>query len=84
MNRPDYTILLQVDSDAIVEVWKDVRNDPINFAPWQDYANDITDKGYNMILSAPWYLNVIEYGQDWRGFYLVEPTNFTGKIILVS
>ena len=30
------------------------------------------------MLSAPFYLNYISYGEDWPKYYSVEPSNFTG------
>lgn len=32
-----------------------------------------------MILSAPWYLDWISYGQDWVKYYRVEPLEFSGS-----
>lgn len=39
----------------------------------------ITAAGFPVIISAPWYLDTIHYGQDWREYYSVEPLNFLGK-----
>lgn len=41
--------------------------------------NQATQKGYNVLLSSPWYLNIIKYGNDWYEFYNVEPYNFEGN-----
>ena len=30
------------------------------------------------VLSAPFYLNYISYGDDWKKYYETEPSNFTG------
>lgn len=39
----------------------------------------VTGKGYDAILSSPWYLNLGTYGgQDWKRYYSVDPTDFSG------
>ncbi|PIO16135.1 hypothetical protein AB205_0145060 [Aquarana catesbeiana] len=38
----------------------------------------VTAAGFQALLSAPWYLNRIAYGQDWIQIYHVEPTDFKG------
>ncbi len=61
-------------------MWKDEKNSQEGqFEPWEHYMKRIAEKGYDLILAAPWYLNIISYGQDWRDYYMIEPTNFTGK-----
>ena len=40
---------------------------------------NITAAGFPVIISAHWYLDVINYGQDWRQYYSVKPLNFAGK-----
>ncbi|EPQ02605.1 Beta-hexosaminidase subunit beta, partial [Myotis brandtii] len=55
---------------TVVQVWKE-----------QNYAKElssITAAGFPVIISAPWYLDRISYGQDWRLYYAVEPLNFSG------
>ncbi len=37
----------------------------------------VTSRQQPAILSAPWYLNYIDYGSDWVEMYKVEPLNFT-------
>ena len=32
------------------------------------------------MVSAPWYLNHIRYGNVWHDYYLAEPTNFSGTL----
>ncbi|XP_011371137.1 beta-hexosaminidase subunit beta [Pteropus vampyrus] len=39
----------------------------------------ITAAGFPVILSAPWYLDLISYGQDWITYYTVEPLDFGGS-----
>jgi hypothetical protein len=36
----------------------------------------VTAAGYHAVLSAPFYLNYISYGDDWPKYYAVEPTTF--------
>ncbi|KAG8598560.1 hypothetical protein GDO81_002658 [Engystomops pustulosus] len=60
----------QLKADTVVEVWKE-----------KDYQKEmaaVTAAGFQTLLTAPWYLNRISYGQDWIQAYKVEPTNFTG------
>jgi len=38
----------------------------------------VTRKGFRAILSAPWYLNYINYGSDWTPYYKVDPLDFGG------
>lgn len=39
---------------------------------------NVTASGYQALLSTPWYLNRISYGQDWRGVYKADPQDFKG------
>lgn len=56
--------------DTVVEVWKGGN--------WQQDMAKITAAGFHTVLSAPFYLNYISYGEDWPKYYSVEPSNFTG------
>lgn len=40
---------------------------------------NVTSSGYQTLLSTPWYLNRISYGQDWRGHYKADPQDFEGS-----
>ncbi|KAK2170988.1 hypothetical protein NP493_1119g00004 [Ridgeia piscesae] len=69
---------VSISKDSLVVVWKDSFNGPPGkFHPWQTYMSRVTAKGHKVVLASPWYLNVISYGQDWRRYYVIEPTNFT-------
>ncbi|XP_063819929.1 beta-hexosaminidase subunit beta isoform X1 [Pseudophryne corroboree] len=60
----------QINPDTIVEVWK-AQN-------YQEELSNVTAAGFSAILSAPWYLDYISYGQDWLKYYKVEPLCFKG------
>uniref|UniRef100_A0A8C3VT48 Beta-hexosaminidase n=1 Tax=Catagonus wagneri TaxID=51154 RepID=A0A8C3VT48_9CETA len=56
---------------TVVQVWK-----------VEDYKAEqslVAKAGFPMILSAPWYLDWISYGQDWKHYYDVEPQDFPGS-----
>lgn len=38
----------------------------------------VTLSGHQTLLSTPWYLNRISYGQDWQGHYKADPQDFKG------
>lgn len=74
---PTFTCAPQLRPDTIIHVWKENRLQYL-----KEMAN-VTRAGYRALLSAPWYLNRISYGQDWIEAYRVEPLNFEG-VFLVS
>lgn len=43
---------------------------------------NVTASGYQTLLSTPWYLNFISYGQDWQGHYKADPQDFKGLSLL--
>ncbi|XP_041274876.1 beta-hexosaminidase subunit alpha [Onychostruthus taczanowskii] len=59
--------------DTIIHVWKE------NSLQYLNEMANVTRSGYRALLSAPWYLNRISYGQDWIEAYKVEPLNFEGS-----
>ncbi|XP_058025166.1 beta-hexosaminidase subunit beta isoform X1 [Ahaetulla prasina] len=61
----------KLQQDTIVEVWK-------KFLYQLELAR-ITKQGHQAILAAPWYLDLISYGEDWKSYYSVEPLNFFGS-----
>lgn len=65
---------VQVRPDTIIHVWK-------NSPPYKEEMANVTKAGYRALLSAPWYLNRISYGQDWMAAYQVEPLDFTGAFL---
>lgn len=68
-----FTNGVKVNNQTVIEVWKNYGSNR-----WNETIANVTKAGFNAILSAPWYLNYIEYGVDWTDRYMVEPLNFTG------
>ncbi|XP_053303923.1 beta-hexosaminidase subunit beta isoform X1 [Spea bombifrons] len=60
----------KINPDTIVEVWKGER--------CFEELYKVTAAGFQAILSSPWYLDIISYGQDWQRYYKAEPLNFNG------
>ncbi|CAJ1070351.1 beta-hexosaminidase subunit beta isoform X1 [Xyrichtys novacula] len=63
---------VKLKPDTIIHVWKGNQ---------QQYKNEmaiVTSVGYQTLLSTPWYLNRISYGQDWQGHYKADPQDFNG------
>ena len=54
----------------MIDVWKGGN--------WQDEMASVAAAGFHSVLSAPFYLNYISYGEDWPKYYQTEPSNFTG------
>ncbi|XP_064524658.1 beta-hexosaminidase subunit alpha [Pseudopipra pipra] len=65
---------VQVRQDTIIHVWKENL-----LTPYKEEMANVTRAGYHALLSAPWYLNRISYGQDWMEAYRVEPLDFSGS-----
>ncbi|XP_043933385.1 beta-hexosaminidase subunit alpha-like [Protopterus annectens] len=63
---------VKVKPDTVIHVWKGTSSQ------YNVSLANITGAGLKALLSAPWYLNVISYGQDWRNAYEVEPIHFNG------
>ena len=63
----------KVKEDTIIHVWKG------GSTSWAPKVNEVTRAGLRALLSAPWYLNYIDYGSDWVKYYKVDPTQFGGS-----
>uniref|UniRef100_A0A668AR61 Beta-hexosaminidase n=1 Tax=Myripristis murdjan TaxID=586833 RepID=A0A668AR61_9TELE len=61
---------VKLKPDTVVHVWMGNRV--------EEEMQNVTEAGYTTILSSPWYLDYISYGQDWQKYYKVEPLSFKG------
>lgn len=57
--------------DVIIQVWKYIGTPSV----FMDEMKRIVEAGYRTILSSCWYLNYIDYGQDWVKFYHCNPSD---------
>ncbi|KAM7396776.1 hypothetical protein PAMP_019788 [Pampus punctatissimus] len=62
----------RIPKDTVLHIWKGVP------ASYRAELSRITKAGMRVLLAAPWYINHISYGQDWRNYYTVQPQNFSG------
>lgn len=65
--------MFQLKDDTVVEVWMGNK--------MEEELQNVTRAGFTTILSAPWYLDYISYGQDWQHYYKVEPLSFPGQFL---
>ncbi|XP_036385950.1 beta-hexosaminidase subunit beta isoform X1 [Megalops cyprinoides] len=63
---------VKIKPDALIQVWKG------NEEKYKKELASITAAGFQTLLSSPWYLNRISYGQDWQQIYKADPHNFDG------
>eukprot|EP01092_Planopodium_desertum_P010184 TRINITY_DN44832_c0_g1_i1.p1 TRINITY_DN44832_c0_g1~~TRINITY_DN44832_c0_g1_i1.p1 ORF type:complete len:179 (-),score=10.59 TRINITY_DN44832_c0_g1_i1:317-817(-) len=81
------TIVGNLGKDYVV--WEDVFDNGVTLLPstvieiwkggWESTIAATTAAGYRSILSSPWYLNYISYGEDWPTYYAVDPWAFSGS-----
>ncbi|XP_078541154.1 beta-hexosaminidase subunit alpha [Lissotriton helveticus] len=64
---------VQMSNDTVVHVWKGSED-----KKYLEELAAVTKAGYRALLSSPWYLNRIYFGQDWRDVYQVELLQFNG------
>ncbi|XP_021569525.1 beta-hexosaminidase subunit beta [Carlito syrichta] len=80
-------IIAAINKGSIV--WQEVFDDKVKLQPgtivevWKgnghfEELRQVTASGFPAILAAPWYLDGITYGQDWKDYYQVEPLSFSG------
>lgn len=56
-------------NQTIVHVWKYINDKPAYMLKMRE----VLKAGYRALLSSCWYLNYIDYGQDWDKFYQCDP-----------
>ncbi|XP_058473050.1 beta-hexosaminidase subunit beta isoform X2 [Solea solea] len=61
---------VKLKPDTVVHVWIGSGS--------KEELGKVTAAGYKTVLSAPWYLDLISYGQDWGRYYKAEPLDFNG------
>lgn len=68
----------QINSNLIVQIWKDTKL--LDFDPndWRFYAKKFVSKRFQIILSSCFFLNLINYGEDWKDLYRCDPMDFDG------
>ncbi|ODM95742.1 Beta-hexosaminidase subunit beta, partial [Orchesella cincta] len=59
---------VNLDKDIVLQVWKKEA-----CGDWTSYFQHALDEGYQVILSSPWYLNYIAYGETWKDYYESDP-----------
>ncbi|XP_053725435.1 beta-hexosaminidase subunit beta isoform X1 [Synchiropus splendidus] len=64
---------VKLNPDTVIHVWKGTQQQ------YQSEMARVTASGYQTLLSTPWYLNRISYGQDWQGHYKADPQDFQGS-----
>ncbi|XP_005171848.1 beta-hexosaminidase subunit beta isoform X1 [Danio rerio] len=62
---------VKLKADTQIHVWK-------GRPQYQDEMAKVTAAGFSALLSTPWYLNRVSYGQDWVDIYKADPQNFNG------
>ncbi|XP_042352757.1 beta-hexosaminidase subunit alpha [Plectropomus leopardus] len=62
----------RIPKDTVLHIWKGTP------ASYKAEQSKMTKAGMRVLLAAPWYINHISYGQDWRNYYTVQPRNFSG------
>ncbi|CAG5116733.1 unnamed protein product, partial [Candidula unifasciata] len=64
-----------ISRSTLIQLWKDYNLAPALFEPWPTYMKSALTAGYHVIFSSCWYLNKINYGQDWKNLYTCDPAS---------
>ncbi|XP_030762565.1 beta-hexosaminidase subunit beta-like isoform X2 [Sitophilus oryzae] len=60
---------VKLPQSTVVQVWK---------GDWKETIKNVTESGYQALLSSCWYLDNIQSGGDWTSFYNCDPSVFNG------
>ncbi|RWS08862.1 beta-hexosaminidase subunit alpha-like isoform X3 [Dinothrombium tinctorium] len=63
---------LYMHPETIVQVWK-------SWTQPEEVTRMITERGFRVISSASWYLDMISYKKDWIDYYKYDPHTFYGN-----
>ncbi|KAL2099880.1 hypothetical protein ACEWY4_004274 [Coilia grayii] len=63
---------VKLKADTLVHVWI------YGAGGYSEELARVTALGFHTLLSAPWYLDYISYGQDWEKYYKADPQDFKG------
>ncbi|KAH9420423.1 hypothetical protein DERP_014042, partial [Dermatophagoides pteronyssinus] len=71
---------IPIPSGTIIQVWKDYRLLDNDQHDWKFHVEKLLHSNYTVILSACYFLNLIQYGQqkDWKQIYNCDPHDFNG------
>uniref|UniRef100_A0AAY4AJR5 Beta-hexosaminidase n=2 Tax=Denticeps clupeoides TaxID=299321 RepID=A0AAY4AJR5_9TELE len=64
---------VKLKSDALIHVWIWYQG-----GGYKAELARVTAAGYTALVSAPWYLNIMSYGQDWQTYYKEDIQDFNG------
>lgn len=70
----NYIMHNPLPKDVIVQVWKNSHSPEM----YKARLDTVVTAGHRALLSACWYLNLIEYGKDWPRFYNCDPLDTPG------
>lgn len=70
---------LLLTNDTIVQVWKDKNLLDNDTREWRHHLERLVRQNQTAILSACYFLSLIEYGQDWKQLYECDPHDFANS-----
>jgi len=62
---------LQGFEDSVVQVWDQITPEAT--------VHQLTSRNIDVIISFPWYLDHVKYGESWRKMFEFEPYSFGGS-----